>query len=546
MSARPIRRSIRYSLALTIGLMGLLALALALLTGEWYKKLVFENEQRTLTELLAYEAEEDLEKHEKIVKSVAQPLQRSPQLRDAIRQADSQRITNLLNDQFHQYFVTAGRIDLLRLTILTPDYQLLAHSTEDTGIDPDIAVCSVLLEAARSRQGPERLQALSDYCTDGRNALHALMLPIGGLRPIGYLVAMSNPAPSLEPIEKELQSPIEMRLTNGRYLKHAQDWSEQIRIPSWARADYVLRSSKDEQILTLRIFKDANVLLKSLNKTRLTIAVTITLITLLAMLLSFSILRRNLLRPLDKLTEQLERIRSDRSHLGEQISVRGNSEFERLAASFNGLSSELKTLYTRLEEMAFSDPLTKLPNRAWFHDNLKHLCTLADRGHGGFALLFLDLNKFKPINDTLGHQVGDQVLVTISERIHATLRGSDYLARVNREDEPEQPGEALARMGGDEFAVLLPMIDRHEEAQSVAEKIVRVTREPILLEGNRLELGVSIGIALYPQDADSIEQLVYRADLAMYAAKENGLDVTHYGPELEADADPNSNASPTA
>lgn len=169
----------------------------------------------------------------------------------------------------------------------------------------------------------------------------------------------------------------------------------------------------------------------------------------------------------------------------------------------------------RLRDLAFNDTLTGLANRVQFMDRFAvTLSTALRHGHKA-ALLFIDLDNFKRINDTLGHGVGDELLRTVAERLRRCLRDTDSIAR------PSLPGLA-ARLGGDEFTVILPEIQRGEFAATVARRIVEHLSQPMDLGQHRVLVTASIGIALIPQDGDTVETLLKKADLAMYAAKRAG------------------------
>jgi len=162
----------------------------------------------------------------------------------------------------------------------------------------------------------------------------------------------------------------------------------------------------------------------------------------------------------------------------------------------------------RIQRMAHHDSLTGLPNRLLFNDRLNQALTLARRDASRFALLYLDLDQFKPVNDTMGHAVGDELLKSAAARIRRQVRESDTVARV----------------GGDEFAVILSDIARREDAAIVAEKIVGALAAPFQLgsPAQSIEIGTSIGIAIYPADAQDADALVGAADAAMYRAKQTG------------------------
>ncbi|MEJ2107579.1 MAG: EAL domain-containing protein [Acidiferrobacteraceae bacterium] len=159
----------------------------------------------------------------------------------------------------------------------------------------------------------------------------------------------------------------------------------------------------------------------------------------------------------------------------------------------------------RLHELATTDSLTGLPNRTLFHDRLKQAVARASRkGSGQVALLLLDLDHFKEINDTLGHPAGDEVLIAVASRLRSVLRESD----------------TLARFGGDEFTVVLgDTPDVRKTAQAVAQKINAAFDQPIRYRDHELYIGASVGIALYPEHGKDVDTLMSRADIAMYSSK---------------------------
>ncbi|MEO4048227.1 EAL domain-containing protein [Pseudomonas sp. CAU 1711] len=173
--------------------------------------------------------------------------------------------------------------------------------------------------------------------------------------------------------------------------------------------------------------------------------------------------------------------------------------------------SELKAAQAQIQHLAYHDSLTNLPNRALLMDRLTQQIALLKRHHLHGALLFLDLDHFKHINDSLGHPVGDAVLKMVTARLEASVRQED----------------TVARLGGDEFVVLLSGLEgkRSEVAQhvrQVAEKLRRLLAEPMLLDGHRLQVTPSIGIALLPDHGDNPTDLLKRADIALYRAKDSG------------------------
>jgi diguanylate cyclase (GGDEF)-like protein/PAS domain S-box-containing protein len=170
--------------------------------------------------------------------------------------------------------------------------------------------------------------------------------------------------------------------------------------------------------------------------------------------------------------------------------------------------TERKRAEEQIKELAYHDALTGLPNRLLFNDRLAVAVAQAHRSSSRLAVLFLDLDRFKVINDSLGHSLGDRLLQEVGRRLQAGIR----------------EGDTVARLGGDEFILLLPGIGRAEDAAKVAEKILDMTKFPVRLEDRELFVTASIGISLYPDDGLDVDSLIKNADTAMYRAKEQGRD----------------------
>jgi diguanylate cyclase (GGDEF)-like protein len=179
---------------------------------------------------------------------------------------------------------------------------------------------------------------------------------------------------------------------------------------------------------------------------------------------------------------------------------------------------ERKKTEDRIVQMAYFDSLTELPNRSLFYDRLKQALEQSKRYGWTLALLFLDLDNFKRINDTLEHRIGDLLLKGVADRLGSYVRSADTIAR--------QGGNAvantIARLGGDEFTVLLTEIHSMRDAAKVAQRILTTLSEPFRLDGHEVYMTASIGIALYPADGEDINTIIKNADTAMYHAKEHG------------------------
>ena len=172
----------------------------------------------------------------------------------------------------------------------------------------------------------------------------------------------------------------------------------------------------------------------------------------------------------------------------------------------------------RIAHLAHYDNLTDLPNRATLTDRLHQALAQARRDDGQMALLFLDLDKFKAVNDTLGHEVGDMLLKKVAIRLQTCV---------------QRESDTVSRFGGDEFVVLLPRIKNGHEAAAVAEKILASIAKEFNIAGHQIQIGTSIGIAIYPQHAQAVDDLMKHADAAMYQAKNAGRNCFRFHEQLQ-------------
>lgn len=170
--------------------------------------------------------------------------------------------------------------------------------------------------------------------------------------------------------------------------------------------------------------------------------------------------------------------------------------------------TERKRADERIRYLALHDALTGLPNRNLFRERVSTAINRARRNRHLMAVLFIDLDRFKEINDTLGHHIGDRLLQVSANRLQRCLR----------------EGDGVARLGGDEFVVDLPVLDSREEAMTIAQKILEVLRAPFTIDTYTLHVSASIGISLCPTDGEDVEVLMHAADTAMYRAKKDGRD----------------------
>jgi diguanylate cyclase (GGDEF)-like protein len=207
-----------------------------------------------------------------------------------------------------------------------------------------------------------------------------------------------------------------------------------------------------------------------------------------------------------------------------RVSFTGNDRIAQLGGSFNKMLCELETgdlakkqVEAMLQQQALTDELTGLPNRRLLSEGLSHALAIAERERHVVALLYIDLDGFKVVNDSLGHTVGDLLLVQVAQSLRARIRKSD----------------TLARLGGDEFTVLLNRVRSREEAELVATALLESLARPFIVEGHEIVIGASIGISVFPEHGADVVTLLQHADSAMYAAKKNGKNqIKSFTPEL--------------
>lgn len=262
------RLSIRTIMGLVVALMGMIGLGLAITSGEIHNRLAFDNQRDSLIELVRLKSDSVLEELNSISRDLGLTLQRSKEFRDALKNKDHLSLTQQLNNQFHQYFVTADVISLEKIIVFNPQFEVIAESTEGKTLTTDSIVCPVLRQHAIKRVGAQRFRVLSDLCLIKNRAYNSVIVPVGGLRLRGYLEIITEPTINLSKIESSLGMPVKVSSASGNNLFTSDNWRESKENNNALIATHQLKTAKENVAIHLSVKHNIKPLNESIQQTR--------------------------------------------------------------------------------------------------------------------------------------------------------------------------------------------------------------------------------------------------------------------------------------
>jgi len=342
-------------------------------------------------------------------------------------------------------------------------------------------------------------------CQQQGHPYHVAIVPIGGLTVTGYSAIIANPANTLEQIRNLPGMPYRISLPSGKILFKTADWPATIDTRHILTATHTINSDSGEPLLVLTIASDISNMSHRLSELLLHISMLALLVAMLFIFLTRKIFHKRIVLPLMQLSRHMANVQQNQEELGKDIEFSDCKELDELSREFNSMAKKLFEAQRELHNKAHTDSLTGLPNREALYSRLDQSVLLSQRAGTCFSLLMIDLNKFKHVNDTMGHHAGDELIQQVGNRITECLRASD----------------TVARLGGDEFAVLLPTTENREDAIEVSKKIIQQCTTPFIIDGTKVKVGMSIGIAIYPDTAENSDYLMRCADKSMYKAKKS-------------------------
>lgn len=507
----------RTSMITIIVIMGSLGVLFSVMTASFFEKYTLDNRREQLVNLAELEVHNLRDKAVVETVELGMSVQSVPDLRRAIKAGNRDKVIAQLDQHFHRAFVTLGILDLDKLLVYDKQFNLLYASSEGEGHTDLDYLCHGMTAQLKQRKAADVIKPFSRMCTHNDRLQLVSVVPIGGLRISGYLAVAVNPLNNLLLAEKGIGIPLKIDSANYKTLYTSREWPDKGSMHNILVADYGFKGGNVSPIGHFQFAFDITELRERLNKTRALIIGIVSLLTLLAVVLSLLVLQRSILCPINKLMTHLGLVKSNKDYLGRYVDIEGSRDIVRLADGFNSMSMELNRLYSSLEDMAFTDSLTGIPNRALLMDRLNQAILLSRRNDEGghFMFMLMDLNRFKQVNDTYGHNVGDQLLQLVAGRLKSTIRESD----------------TIARLGGDEFAILMNDVSDERVAEALAKKITQVMSKPISIADHHLDVGISIGVSRYPENGVSSKLIIHCADVAMYHAKQNGMPYYFYKDE---------------
>lgn len=524
-------KSINSTVTIIIVVMGLLGLAATLVTGQIYHSLTLRSQMENIHQLLQQETTNSLQRVKQYTLQFSTLIINSDSF---IRHVSNQSQANTLKhlgSLKQSPFLLSGVLNVKQINLYAMDEKLTGgvefgeHAVNNT-INP---ICTLAKSTSRISGSEQEMDISYDVCVKHQLPYLSSILPYSINQQHGLLELVVNLTPNLQQLEQQISLPVRLRLANQSIVFASGNWPKQPDKDSIT--SYEINTNIGNPVFYIDAIHQDPTLNTALHTARIWVisgaGISIALVILLAML----IMKKTLINPVNEVIRSIRMLRDDKNNLGAQVNSRGVREVIQLADDFNAMSSTLSHLYNTLETMAYTDALTRLGNRKLFHEKLEQVMSCAQSKDIKAALLVIDLDKFKQVNDAYGHQTGDKLLIAISNHFSHVLRNSDYLAKLTADDIASPVQDYVARVGGDEFAVILPVVVSEQDAIAVAKKLINIIQKPVLIDKREITVGLSIGIALFPEHAQNTTQLIQHADQAMYYAKKNNQDYRVYSPD---------------
>lgn len=498
--------------------MGLVGALLVWASGNFYQHLVLDNQRAILSEQMHARLNDWRRELEAQSQQLALLIRSEPNFVAAVAAKKSAVVTRQLDMLFDRPGVLSARVKLAKLQVFDEKLVGLAASTK--GIPSaalDQASCINARTVALSRVDAKRDKPALGICVSDKNIYQLFFMPLGERTTSGYLLIALDMTSKLTGRDNLFAMPTRITLADGSLLHLSPAWPRDSETENYLEAEQTLGAlAISRSTLNIAVSQDIRVLKQNLIGTERLMLAAAMIVLLSILLLIWIGVQKTTVNPLRQLLIQLRRLYAEKINLDKPIVIEGNAEVAELSMGINEMMGRLKELYNSFESLAFTDPLTQLPNRTVFHDRLEKGIEIAKQDYKPFALFLMDIDRFKDINDTLGHPIGDLLLQQVAARLRGKLRDID----------------TLARMGGDEFAILLPAVnDKH--AAMAARMLLQALRAPFQVADQSLDISASIGIALYPDHGVDANILTQRADVAMYAAKNANSGHAFYDSKLD-------------
>ncbi len=520
-------------------LMSLMSMILVVTAWDIYRESALKSQQQLLQEALEREVKRSLKQLQQNIQAMATGIQQSADFRQALTDENFVAQAMLLDEQFRPPSVASAEINLIQLYAYSKDFEVLSWSKNGPFAKAESGViCQGMVDSAKRRQGVEQLKPLAGLCQWRGQSFLSVIVPVAGIRHQGYLQLIANPISNLAKMDAFLKMPIRINLVSGGMAYRSQNWRVGDEGKDYVSAHYRLKSDIGEPLAEIILQRELSQFNQNLVTSRNYLILFAGIVTLIMLGLMLWFLHLSTVRPIRNIISQLNRAGNERYQLSQPVSLSGNAELRELVQIFNKRSQKLDKVYDEYETLAFTDQLTRLPNRVLFLDRLSQIILLSQRKGEKIAVMLLDLDGFKEVNDSLGHHVGDELLKNTAVRLQRIIRASSTIARVANNkavsrSEMVTPGleeSTIARLGGDKFAILLPNLSGIEGAITVAKRVTEMLEEPVEIEGNKIVVAGTLGVSMFPEHGENGESLLRRADMALYVAKHLQSNFSIYDP----------------
>ena len=491
--------SLSDKISITIATIGLFCILLVYYISNSYMQFAYTHHRESLQQLAQLEIEDLIANLRSSSHDLALSIENQDNFKRDFRLRYKDDLSDALDNQFQQYFVTAGIIKVLKLYVLDTGFSLVSSSTEGAPTKPgQQLICPKLGQKAIERTGPEKLQILSRSCLFEKRPVYAVMIPFGGLKPKGYIQVVTDFAYSMQKLEQSLAMPVEITSIDDKVLYRSSNWQQTNNGSNFISVELPIKDVDNEPIMKVSLLSDMTEFNDDVIAHRNWVMSLTFIATGLIVFFVIMMLQRSTIPPLAKIHDVLEKI---------HLNTSSNTEDSRL-------------LFEQLLEQ-----IIKLRKKSGLH----------------FTVMILDLTQFKNINDVFGTKTGDKLLLEVEDRLSTVLRGSDLISWVGT----DTPGHKLlpsgtktqyratiARLGGDEFGLLLPSAETAEQANAVAGRIVEALNRSFDIDDHQIDIGCCIGISIYPEHGEDEKILIRNADKAMYQAKALDQSVFVFDGEL--------------